>query len=1323
MKHKTITVPTFLLTLGLFVGATATAQPPGNNPGRGIPRAGFEPFETGSGPLQGVIREALVRRGATPEEEEQCRAAMADRNPQAIRARCKLKNVRMRQLDASECAGCGEIRGPDNRLLGRRMRAETVLEFASPGERGRQGDRWDDLLFGPQAMGGMRRGLGTLSPQSTVASAVFFPDAAVNEDRDCQDRQTGEHLGGPGVADGAPDSCFDAAGELKITLEEVAGGCRHTVSGTVFAGAANGEDDFCYDAENHLKTTLVELVDEDGEDDDGDGVVDSTAFDPDGDGRFDEDPPADPAASCAAFGREVGYPDPDGLMGADGQCDLTRAFVYRVNEDERARGNGPFFKADEDGASDPKAMGRGEFGRGDREVTLVEDFSIRCENGMELDEASGQCVGGTPAAGARSAVKSEPILGGPCRPGDGDYDLICQAMMGFTFAPPVIEWGYEIEERECFLGICVEVFFARVGYEFGVAVGLRLPIELGISGLPGAAGVRAGQDLALTTTVRPLDFSARQYRDFCAAHQLENDPFIADCDRFGFPNWLERLDPFGSDDDDGDEWVARADVEAGVQVRILMVPVIRWGVFSHPDLAAMCSVLLMSQLSTEDAVNLLGEFILGTAGGEDLREQLKSLVPNCGTFTTPFGSEPDPVSGVPVQRPWPFTASLDVRADCADAILNKEVVIVDGVPFPVCTGLVLGYGGASLGIGLGVEATVGSNLITADLEVSGDADARDGGEVRWTRSEGEDGAEIEVGPVTFDNFDGADFADHGFMTLKDFTYYLNTLAIRLTAQLQFGGILQPIPDLPSVTLYQFRLDVGDLGIPIPQHNGTQDLRIPIFVENYGLKLDLRALDSDDGDVLDAKTLEIKPGTEGRFEVAVRNRGSVGGDFDNFAAELSNRLDHARLFQTDPRTAFFIDPNTDFDCEDAAGNPLRGDPTDTAADDCYGADGLPLAGRRQRVDEDPARPQDLGLLLAERDQDGDGLADEDPADEWAAAFDAGTVTRVAPYRVSGLSSSGDGRSVVFGITPFRHPLTRPGRYPFRITGDSVEAKRFAMASEDPSGHLRTGASDVAFFEVTAFSEPQVAAQPATASGKPGVAIEYTVEGSNLGNVPDSLQLDATLVDFNRAGCTLTTLGTLADCPYRAVPTAIPAGWTTLDALPDGFGPLEPLGVETSPLSIAVPGDWAGMEDTVYQLVLSVTSLEDEDVPPASRSAVLERTVIATKQSMTRYVGLEIRELIAEIEAANAGGVRTGGLLPISMYPAQKANDRALASILAGDLDQASNGLRAEIHLLEAFLRALDGAASRLPADLVADWRARGEAILGDLALAAASDVTS
>jgi hypothetical protein len=179
------------------------------------------------------------------------------------------------------------------------------------------------------------------------------------------------------------------------------------------------------------------------------------------------------------------------------------------------------------------------------------------------------------------------------------------------------------------------------------------------------------------------------------------------------------------------------------------------------------------------------------------------------------------------------------------------------------------------------------------------------------------------------------------------------------------------------------------------------------------------------------------------------------------------------------------------------------------------------------------------------------------------------------------------------------------------------------------------------------------------------------------------------------------------------------WTTISTLDPQFGPLTPLGSNHDTFNIGAPLEWAGMQDTTYEVILSATSSADPASPAATNSRSLKHTVIATKESMTRYIGLEIAEFIGEIQKANAKGVATSGLLPINVHPVTMMNDNALAAILTGNLGSSSQKDASSIKLMEAIARA----AAKVPAPYAADWTARANAILADLAKAQASMVTS
>ncbi len=1381
------------------LGPAPQAAAPGQGKGKGKP--GVE-FDENKSPLQKGMEQAVDEKKALEQLKPQCQSALDSGDAERIDKFCDFPKLTMRKLDASECSSCGDIVDPSGKLVGKRIKTKTTIDYSRPGQRGIGMTRWDDVMVQKRAIGEIGNGTiaddrQTGAERSKLRRAVLFPHTAVNEDRDCLDRVTGQRQGGyvdpalpasPAnlIADGEPASCFDSGHLLKRTLVEAPGGCVH-VSGRVLEGdPLDGVEDECYDEAGALRTSLEEMIDEDGpeqidddndgqldEDPDGDldgdgnsnddgdcmtssGVVQRGAdcfdaqgaildglaelvdedgpdlVDQDADGRVNEDAPAaSHDDACRDFGASRGLRAGLGDVSGD-ECGLNRAVIAGVNDQFMRQHGVKMYLADDDGRFDPNAPGLVEFGQERRKVVLTETFTITCEDGLSL--VDGQCVSGP------------PTLAGRLSPGDGQADMLSagavpsppsfngkvteQVMMGFTVAPPVLKWGPTIEEYACvdlpFLGeTCVEIFFARVGYEFDMAVGLRLPMEVSVSEIPQPTTL-AGREVTLQSMIQPLDFTAKQYKDFCVKHRLADEPFISDCDRFSFPTFLDALNPgITADTIDGDEFVARLVVFAGVIVRVVGAPVISWGIDTATDLPTLCTFLQIK----DNNFNLLN-FGADLAQDKGILGALKNQLANCSSFTTPFGLETDPTNPLLKRlRAFPLGRSFDVRADCAEALVRKESVTIKKKTRPICTGLVLGANGASLGIGLGLEVSAGSRRVESAWSASEDAVAASGlavNPIAYEHSADEGEPPIDVGVIEIDNFDPTVPHDTARVTMQDFTFLLNTIQLKLRARLQFGGILSPIPDLAALTLYNFIFDLGDTGIPIGQHAGTENIEIPILVENHALEVDARPDPIDSGQLSDLDTLIIRPGEAGNFKVAVRNTGSVFGDFDNFRVELSNRPDQS------PPFSFGINLNTDFDCEDFSQTHYRGNPHDSVADDCFGVDGQIRSDRAELIDEDPAGP--AGAPPSVRDQDGDGLVDEDPADAWTALPAAADLAQkridtVPPYTLSSDVPGLPVRSVSFSVSPFRHPLTAPGVYPVRVTADSLDARVLGMSPQDASGQLRLGAGDVTFVRVASFFDAQVDVQPEEPAGPPGEERLYEVAGTNFGNAADSMRVQVEFVDFNQARCGLATLGTMPagsspDCPYRAFPTAIQAGqagvdWTTVSGLAERLGPLDPLEVASTGFAVRVPDDWAGMRDSTYQFIVTVSSTGDAAVPAASDRMVVEQTVLATPQSRARYIGLEIDELIAEIEAIAAAGIGTGGLSAILRHPVKTNNDLALEMILSGDPGGAAQLHSRNVRMLQGFLLALEGfgGGGTPPEDFVTDWTLRSEAILADLMAAA------
>lgn len=1359
------------LFASLFMADPGLAQPPGGGGGGQHKRPKID-FDEESTPLQTAVEAAVQRRRASdPDTSPACLAALnADPpDPKKIAKACKFMGHKKKKLGAAECPDCGDRKNPQGKVVGKKVATETTIAYEHPGQKGLA--RWGGVKMTKRTVGDVGHGAGNASRPDAPGGASgarlrngsMFPGADSNDDRDCIETATGAHRGGgtPPVADGDEASCFDAAGLLKAGHEELVDEDgpelidddgdgltdEDPVNGVnddddCLSGPDKGEDPddpaddragehlrglACRDGGGALKAGFIELVDEDAAD----------PVDQDADGRFDEDPPASFASGCQGFGgggfvvnyrsrndgsrKSVIVPAQAGLIDSSGdECDVTRAMMVAVNEavlkDERNKdAKRKVFKVDANGMPDTSDGATGfEYGTEPREITLSEEYAIRCED-PEAELVDGECV--TPPPAASFAALSVGDGAGP----EGELLTLAaaatgsvsdRAMMGFTFAPPVIEWGFRIQEEVCidllFDEICFEVFFARIGYEFDVAAGLRLPVEVKVSGVPTPMAL-AETEVDLTAALEPLDFTVGDYKAFCQKHHLDQERFIASCDRFAFVDFIDSLNPFTvGDAKDGAEFVAQATAFAGVQVRVLSIPIISWGIDASFDLPTLCTMFQIR----DEKINLL-EFGINLAKTQSLTQSLKAQLGNCASFQTPYGFEPDPLNpAVRRLRAFPFLSkSFDVRADCAQALVEGETITIKGKKRPICTNILLGINGASLGVGFGIEFQAGSNLITSNWSVSGDAQAA-GGAANFRHDSGSDEADTPtLADINLDNFDGAPGADLAKVRLDDFTYHLNTIQIRLKANLEFGGILDFLPDIDSFTIWSFHLSADPpFTVPIGQHAGTEPVEVPIFVENHALRVEAHP-GVGDPDRIDGKTLAVKPGTFGSFQVNARNLGNVTADFDNFRRALSNRPDQSLPF------TFVLNPNTDQDCRDSALAHFRGNPYDNVADDCFTAGGALRGDRTEAVDEDGFGP--AGGTAAERDQDGDGLADEDPPDVWT------TNPGVAEFGQRELTGAHPGELAIndmaIAVMPFRHPLTAPGDYPFQITGDSKTARLNGLAAVDPSGLRRLGATDVVFLRITSFFDPNLSLLPSSNSGKPAVSRTYAVEGENGGNSADSIDLVTTFGDFNQAGCSLTTMGRSAGCPYRAEVTRIPVAWTTIADLGPQYGPLAPLGRAQDSFTVLPPATWAGMQDTTYDFTVTGTSTEDDESPRASEATNGTLTVLATKQSMTRYIGLEIAALIHAIEATNAAGTNTAGSLPI-MKQVQKNSDKALASILAGNLAGATSEHSQNINLMEAFVHMLEGSSANQTAyPQAADFRARADAILLDLPVAQASGV--
>jgi hypothetical protein len=973
-----------------------------------------------------------------------------------------------------------------------------------------------------------------------------------------------------------------------------------------------------------------------------------------------------------------------GVLNPDGTCDVSRAFIAAANLAApmvNSNPNSMAFDTDANGNCNPNhstspnpnaAVGCGQERRTQR---ITEDYVAHCPPNAQY--VNGVCFKPTSQSaryGGQKTFMHSDFYASLVPAALTNLTQDNAVIMGFTFAPPEISWGYSIDEDACVdllvTEVCITLFSAKIGYDFDLATGLRLPVQLEASNIP--PSILAGTAASLTTSLTPQDFTAADYTNFCVNNGVADGLLVSDCNTFAFPEFFSSLfhDVDSSVPIDGQEFVAKWVIFAGVKVVVLDVPVIDVGIDSAGDIPTLGTMfaLWQNKLSATGATALA--FLLdyknagATAGLNDFLTTLKAKDLNWASFTTPFGGVTN-LDGSVVARKFPFLFAdgLHLYADCVKAASKGQFIGVGGNTKPFCTGLFLSYAGATAGIGLTLIPTADSSQINAswgvgnDGRISGNADSTATSGLGFTQvvnnnTIGSGNVVVtnpDIGPIAFDNYDTT--TDYAHVKVDNFTYLLNTFGIELDANLEFGGILAKIPDLPSFPILNLRYNAGSTGIPIPEHRGEKPIDYGIFVTNYGLSVSGSPVVTAVNPLLPASqnnlnptkpALGIKPGrSSATFNVQIKNEGSVSGNFENFAAitpDMSGKFS-------------FLTPG------------------------------------------------------------------------WAASFAQSTT--------SGNAHALAGSAIPVTITPLKDPSTRPQVYPITLQADSTEAVNFNMPATDPSNIKRKGAADVVYVNVLPYYDPRITSVPPSAVAKPGATAQaYAETVQNHGNAPDQIRLTYGAVDFNTAACTLTSLGG-AGCQYRAVPTVIPPAWTTASGITTLFdaplqsppvGDVAVLATRNTGLTIAVPSTWAGMTNTTYTFAITVTSLIDDGAPPASNVVKIQQTVVATKQSMTRYIGLELTDLASQIQVANAAGIKTGGTLPIDVNASQGQNGKALNYILAGNFSGATSSLKSEISTMQAFLAALAGPNS-IPTPYVSDWSKRANAIIVDLNAAVASTVTS
>lgn len=286
----------------------------------------------------------------------------------------------------------------------------------------------------------------------------------------------------------------------------------------------------------------------------------------------------------------------------------------------------------------------------------------------------------------------------------------------------------------------------------------------------------------------------------------------------------------------------------------------------------------------------------------------------------------------------------------------------------------------------------------------------------------------------------------------------------------------------------------------------------------------------------------------------------------------------------------------------------------------------------------------------------------------------TATLPADVTLNAKSST----TVNIDITPVRDCTTSPGTRSLKLRAESTT---------DPSIWTEIDAT----IDVLSFSEPIVSLPIGYLEVDPAQIANYTVQVVNDGNDMDTFTFSFTGDDFG------TT--------YEAIPTAIPSSWVS-------FIPVDPsapaCGLTSAMLSIAVPLDWAAMEDALYTFHVNAQGTHTSDTGTATGQLLVHATAL----SMMFWVKAEIEQLLADVDALPPSDVRDG--LHDKATSALAKITQAIDRYLLGDDPPASNHFRTTQNKLKAFIHLLD--AQRGKALTVAqadDFDAQVNKILEDI----------
>ena len=269
--------------------------------------------------------------------------------------------------------------------------------------------------------------------------------------------------------------------------------------------------------------------------------------------------------------------------------------------------------------------------------------------------------------------------------------------------------------------------------------------------------------------------------------------------------------------------------------------------------------------------------------------------------------------------------------------------------------------------------------------------------------------------------------------------------------------------------------------------------------------------------------------------------------------------------------------------------------------------------------------------------------------------------------------GESTTITLEIEPYRHWTTTPGDYEFSVNATSNEAPLRGLSASDIKDIIT---------HVLPFHDVELYVTPSQDYALPGETKFYLVVVLNLGNVEDDYELTIEFLEIPSS--------------WHAVPKKIQIAWIDLAPVCMTLGPGTSGG---SSLSIQIPSDWAGMEDTNYTLKITSTCVSD---PLTSDSKLASLIAKATKESKARYIDYELEWLAFDVLGENIPENIKLSLLA-HLNAAINKKEKALLLILTEREKQANNMLNACKNIIMAFNHLIEAQyGKKIPVPLADKW---------------------